>query len=168
MYKFVESELKSPDENMQMIIDKHNLKKTDKLLKFLAEKFAKYQWKSFPHRMLLILDDFASHPLIRSKETEMSRLLKKLRHFTINVIICVQTSKSIPKEIKRIVSDVVLFPGISKDDFDDLMKEGPFGAFDHKTIYEAYRNLNHPQDMFSIHITAKRVIITPFIKNKSE
>ena len=76
-------------------------KTIEKGLKWICGILKEYDWKTYPHRMLLILDDFASHPLLRSKETEMSRLLKKLRHFNINVIICVQTVKSIPKDLKR-------------------------------------------------------------------
>ena len=50
-------------------------------MRYIVNKLSKYQWKTYPHRCLLILDDFASHPLLRSKETDLSRLLKKLRHF---------------------------------------------------------------------------------------
>ena len=132
----------------------------NKRLKYIANKLAKYGWKTMPHRCLLILDDFASHPLLRSKETEMSRLLKKLRHFNINVIICVQTVKSISKDIKRTLSDIVLFPGVSYDDFMDLMKESPAGVFDRKKLYEEYLKLKSPHDMFTIHIKANKVVVT--------
>lgn len=130
-----------------------------KRLKYCSEKLAKYRWSSIPHRCLLILDDFASHPLLKSKESEMSRLLKKLRHFNINVIICVQTTKSILKDIKRTLSDIVLFPGVSYEDFMDLMKESPAGMFDRKKLYEEYTKLTNPHDMFVIHIKAGRIII---------
>ena len=62
----------------------------------------------------------------------MCRLLKKLRHFNINVIICVHTEKSIPKDIKRTLSDLILFTGIGEEDFNDLIKESPAGIFDRK------------------------------------
>ena len=98
---YINSGLKNPNDEMNRLIEKHRLAKKEKLIKYITEKLVKYDWKTYPHRCLLVLDDFASHPLIRSKETEMCRLLKKLRHFNINVIICVQTVKSIPKDIKR-------------------------------------------------------------------
>ena len=104
---------------------------------------------------------FASHPLLRSKETEMSRLLKKLRHFNINVIICVQTVKSIPKDIKRTLSDIILFPGIGIEDFKDLMKESPASMFDINTLWKEYNSLQSNHDMFTIHLKAKKIIITP-------
>jgi hypothetical protein len=159
LVKFVNDGFKNPSEEIQQMIQKHHLTKKDKLVEYISKKFTKYGWKTHPHRMLLILDDFASHPLLRSKESEMSRLLKKLRHFFINVIICVQTCKSIPKDIKRLVSDVVLFPGLSKDDFYELIEEGPFGQFDKKPLFEQYRKLENPHDMFKIHLAAKKVVI---------
>ena len=145
---------------MQRLIDKHRLKKNDKLIKYITEKLVKYDWATYPHRCLLVLDDFANHPLLRSKETEMCRLLKKLRHFNINVIICVQTVKSIPKDIKRTLSDIILFPGISEDDFNELMKESPAGMFDKKKLWIEYKKINDPQAMFAIHIKAQKIVIT--------
>ena len=111
--------------------------------------------------MLLILDDFASHPLLRSKETEMSRLLKKLRHFNINVIICVQTVKSIPKDLKRGLSDIILFPGISEYDFKDLLKEINMNFIDHSTLWNAYKQIDNQHTTIALHLNARRIIITP-------
>ena len=107
----------------------------------------------------MILDDFASHPLLRSKETEMSRLLKKLRHFNINVIICVQTVKSIPKDLKRGLSDIILFPGISQEDFIDLMKEVNTNFIDHKQLWEEYRKIQNQHATITLHLNARRIII---------
>lgn len=157
--KYINSNFKKTDEEIERLFTKHNLNNNKKQLKYIAEKLAKYQWRSYPHRCWLILDDFASHPLIRSKETEMSRLLKKLRHFNINVTICVQTVKSIPKDIKRTLSDIVLFNGISKDDFYDLIKESPASVFDAKKLWQEFSRLKDPHATFTIHIKAKRVII---------
>ena len=167
MMKFVDHECKDEDEVIDRLLRKHKLKVNGKqtpkqkfdMVKYLASKFEKYGWKTFPHRCLLILDDFASHPLVRSKETEMSRLLKKLRHFNINVMICVQTAKSLSKDIKRICTDFILFPGISEDDFYNLLKESMAGKFDKKKLWKAYHSLNNIHDSFRIHIYANKVII---------
>ena len=162
--KYVNSNFKDINEELHRLINKHRLIRNDKdnkkLLKYIAEKLAKYHWRTYPHRMLLILDDFASHPLLRSKETDLSRLLKKLRHFNINVIIVVQTVKSIPKDIKRTLSDMILFPGISKDDFYDLMKESPASCFDVDKLWSEYIKLTDPHTRFNIYIKARRATIT--------
>ena len=137
------------------------VKTIEKALKWICGILQEYNWKTYPHRMLLILDDFASHPLLRSKETEMSRLLKKLRHFNINVIICVQTVKSIPKDIKRGLSDLILFPGISEYDFKDLLKEINMNFIDHTALWNAYRAIDNRHTTIAIHMIARRIIITP-------
>ena len=157
---YVNTKLKTPNEEMQRLLEKHRLAKREKQIKYITEKLVKYNWSTYPHRCLLVLDDFANHPLLRSKETEMCRLLKKLRHFNINVIICVQTVKSIPRDIKRTLSDIILFPGISEDDFMELMKESPAGMFDKKKLWQEYKQITDPQAMFSIYIKARKIIIT--------
>ena len=167
----VKSKFKDIPEELDRVFRKHGLaaldekhlsrQKQEKRMKYITEKLVKYNWKTNPHRCLLILDDFANHPLLRSKETEMSRLLKKLRHFNINVIICVQTVKSIPKDIKRTLSDIILFPGIGLDDFKDLMKESPASMFDINTLWKEYNALQSQHDMFTIHLKARKIVITP-------
>ena len=172
MMKFIQSDFKDENEEMTRILNKHrfktNGKQTEKqkyeMIKYIANKLSKYGWRTFPHRCLLILDDFASHPLVRSKETEMSRLLKKLRHFNINVMICVQTSKSISKDIKRICTDFILFPGLSETDFIDLMKESMAGKFDRKELWNQYHALTNQHDSFRIHIYANKVVIVKALK----
>ena len=157
---------KDMDEELGRVAEKHKLKldskkpaDIEKVVRYVTGKLQKYQWRTFPHRCLLVLDDFAAHPLLRSKENELPRLLKKLRHFNINVIICVQTTRSIPRDIKRILSDCILFPGISRDDFYDLMKEGPFGEFDADEVYKVYKSLTNKHDRLVFHIAANKIII---------
>ena len=158
---------KDVDEELERMAEKHHLKlgkdarpkDVEKVVKYVLGKLEKYNWRTFPHRMLLILDDWASHPLLRSKENELSRLMKKLRHFNINVIICVQTTRSIPRDLKRCLSDCIIFPGISKDDFYDLMKEGPFGNFDADEVFKTYKSLTNKHDRLVFHIAANRIVI---------
>ena len=157
---FVNNGCKNPNEEVQRLFDKRRITKKDKQIKYISDKLIQYDWATYPHRCLLVLDDFANHPLLRSKETEMCRLLKKLRHFNINVIICVQTVKSIPKDIKRTLSDIILFPGIGEDDFIELLKESPAAVFDKKKLWAEYRKITDPHAMFAIHIKANKVIIT--------
>ena len=166
--EFIKSRFRELNDEIARLIFKHKLKYPSdnrkdkiKLVKYLSNKLSKYAWETYPHRMLLVLDDFASHPLVRSKETEMSRLLKKLRHFNITTMICVQTTKSITPDLKRIISDCILFPGVSEEDFSDLMKIGPFGKFDRKQLWSIYSQLKNEHDMFRIHVKAGSVFIDP-------
>lgn len=154
------------DEEMSELLLKHtgihtfNSPRTiSKAIKFIASTLKEFGWKTYPHRMLLILDDFANHVLLRSKECELSRLLKKLRHFNINVIICVQTVKSIPRDLKRNLQDLIIFPGINQEDFFDLMKEVNTNFIDAKQLWETYRKLDNPHTTIRLHLVARRVII---------
>ncbi len=157
---YVNNGFKNANEEIERLFTKHRLIKKDKIIKYISDKLIKYEWSTHPHRCLLVLDDFANHPLLRSKETEMCRLLKKLRHFNINVIICVQTVKSIPKDIKRTLSDIILFPGIGEDDFMELIKESPASMFDKKKLWNEYKKITDPHATFAIHVKAQKIVIT--------
>jgi hypothetical protein len=160
--EFVRNNYKNPSEDMMKIIFEHRLQRDPKrLLKFIATKLQEIGWQTYPHRLLLILDDFANHPLLKSKDTPLSRELKKLRHFNINTIICVQTVKSIPKDIKRNLSDIVLFPGISEIDFKELIRESTASCFDYKVLWNEYSKIKCDRTMLKLHVSARRIIITP-------
>lgn len=151
-------------QEMKRLIDKHIRSTKNKslhIIQYVANKLSQYNWKLIPHRGMLILDDFASHPLLRSKETDLSRILLTLRHLLLNVCICVQTAKAIPKSIKRVVNDFALFPGISKDDFYQLVDESrlsSLGTADQ--LWQQYHTIKDPQTMIVYHITANKICIT--------
>jgi hypothetical protein len=105
------------------------------------------------------MDDFASHPLLRRKENELVGVLKKLRHFNITVVICVQTVVSIIPDIRRNLSDIVLFPGVGKESFKLLFHDSDTGWLDPKEIWEIYRKITDDRTMFVIHNKAKLVIM---------
>jgi hypothetical protein len=168
---FITSNFKRMNETLEKIFHENGIrtdlqfgsksavKNTEKMIRFMAGRLKRIGWKTFPHRALLIMDDFANHPLLRSKESDLSRMLKKLRHFCMNVIICVQTVKSIPKDIKRTLSDIMLFSGVSHEDFFDLMKEIPAGWINAENLWNVYRNLEDPHAFITVYITARKVVI---------
>jgi hypothetical protein len=160
LMKFVNNGLRNPDEEMSRIINENGLRNYKKLLEFISKKFTEIGWRTYPHRCLLILDDFASHPLLKRKEDPLSRMLKKLRHFHINVIICVQTVKSIPKDIKRNLSDCLLFTGISEFDFKELIRESSMSCFSFEELWRRYSDIVDKHTVFGIHVAARKVVVT--------
>ena len=152
------SEFKKFTDEMLRLKDKHRLTSNNKLFKYIATKLVSYGWKTYPHRCLLILDDFASHPLVRTKESEMSRLLKKLRHFNITVNIIVQTTASLSKEIRRILSDVVLFRGVNEDDFKAFFKVVP-NTYDVKKLWNLYKSMKNRRDKMILHLSANKIVV---------
>src|SRR5215469_2240452 len=161
LMQFVNSDFKKPCEVMSKLIQAKGLQSKKRLIEFVSKTLADIGWKTYQHRCLLILDDFASHPMLKNKSTPLSMLLKKLRHFHINVVICVQTTKSIPLDIKRILSDCVLFPGISYNDFKDLFKDSSLGFVDADRLWNEYIKISDQRTMIKIHVKARRIIITP-------
>ena len=163
---YVNNGLKEPNAEMIKLLKENGLLNRRgefdylKLINFVSNKLTEIGWKTYPHRMLLILDDFSSHPLLKRKETELSRFLKKLRHFFINVMICVQTTKSIPKDIKRNLSDCILFPGINYEDFTYLMKESSLGSLGTPNdLWDQYSKIKDPRTMIKYHVSANKVVI---------
>jgi hypothetical protein len=88
-------------------------------------------------------------------------MLKKLRHFNISVIICVQTVKSIPKDLKRNMSDLIVFPGISEEDFIYLIRESSASCFDYKKLWSVYRKIKDKHTLMCLHIEAHKVFLYP-------
>ena len=52
------------DDDIIEIIATYNLDTKNKLIEFISKSLPEIGWKTYPHRMLFILDDFASHSCI--------------------------------------------------------------------------------------------------------
>ena len=150
---FINSELKKTNEEMKRIFAKHGLQNRGKKLKYIAQKLLKYNCTNYPLNLLLVLDDFANHPLMRKPDSELVRIITKGRHYNITSILAVQTTKFVVKNCKRMCSDVVLWKGLSEDDWIDLMRELPH-SFDSKQLWEEYHNLQNPHDHLEMHVYA--------------
>jgi hypothetical protein len=161
LMKFVNSDFKNPSEQMLDIIQKNSLQNQKRLVEFIAKNLKEIGWKTYPHRCLLILDDFAAHPLLKRKETPLCGILKKLRHYKMTVIICVQTVTSIIKDIRRDVSDFIMYPGISFEDLKNLVRGSSLSCFDPLWLWQEYSKIKDQHTMFTCHVKARRVTYTP-------
>ena len=99
--------------------------------------------------------------MLKKRESPLPRLLKKLRHFNVNLIICVQTVKSITKELKRDLQDIVVFSGLSKDDFTELILETGASIFDVNLLWSHYRKIKDHQNQFRMHIVTRKIFVHP-------
>jgi hypothetical protein len=88
----------------------------------------------------VILDDFAGHPLLERKETPLARMMTKCRHYSCTFIVAVQTPKYVIKNIRRQATDVVVWLGLTQEDFFELFKEIAY-SFDVKQLWEEYRRM---------------------------
>ena len=143
LYKYINSEGKKIDDEFKRLIDKHKLDNDEKKLLYVAQKMMKYNTTKYPLNLLLVLDDFAGHPLINRPDNELCRILTKTRHYNITCILAVQSTKFVIKNLKRICTDLVLWKGVSYDDFYNLQRELPHN-FDVKEVWEKYKKLSDP------------------------
>lgn len=143
LYKYINSEGKKIDDEFKRLIEKHKLDNDEKKLLYVAQKMMKYNTTKYPLNLLLVLDDFAGHPLINRPDNELCRILTKTRHYNITCILAVQSTKFVIKNLKRICTDLVLWRGVSWDDFYNLMRELPH-SFDVKRVWNEYRKLSDP------------------------
>jgi hypothetical protein len=125
------------DVRQMMMVEKIN---KPKLVSWILGKIEAYGVSKSVCPLLVVLDDFAGHPLLERKETPLARMMTKCRHYSCTFIVAVQTAKYVIKNIRRQATDLVVWAGLSEEDFHQLFKEIAF-SYDEKKIWEEYRLL---------------------------
>jgi hypothetical protein len=162
MCQFILSNLQKPNDTMQHIIKKHGFIKHDKeldrekLFKYMAQKFDKYKFKTYPSNTLLILDDFAGHPLIAKETSPLARIFTKTRHYNLTVIVVCQSWRFVNRNLKRLCTDIVIWKGFSEEDFKNMILQTPTSQ-DWRSLYEQYKALPDQHASIEIHITANEI-----------
>ncbi len=156
LYRYVMNNFKKPEDEVKRIIEKKGLTTKKKQVEYIAKKFNKYGTTRYPLNCLVVLDDFAGHPLLQRKESELSRLMTKTRHYNLTFVIVGQTTKFLIKNLKRMCTDVVLYKGCGEEDFKDLMKEvsHPWKV---KDLWEKYRVLENSHAKMIMNLSADSV-----------
>jgi hypothetical protein len=111
------------DVRQMMMVEKIN---KPKLVSWILGKIESYGVSKSVCPLLVVLDDFAGHPLLERKETPLARMMTKCRHYSCTFIVAVQTAKYVIKNIRRQATDVVVWAGLSEEDFHQLFKEIAF------------------------------------------
>ena len=111
-----------------------------KLIGWIMKKIEQYGVSRTVCPLLVVLDDFAGHKLIERKETPLAKMMTKCRHYSCTFIIAVQTCKYVIKNIRRQATDVVVWAGLSEEDFIALFKEIAF-SYNLKELWAEYRKL---------------------------
>jgi hypothetical protein len=124
-----------------------------KLISWILKKISEYGVTKVVCPLLIILDDFAGHKLIERKETPLSKMMTKCRHYSCTFIIAVQTPKYVIKNIKRQATDIVIWVGISQEDFYDLMKEIAF-SYNVEELWQQYKRLKTQTSHLILNIKA--------------
>ena len=139
MYRFVMNNFKNPDDIMNEIIRTNGLTTKQKLVKYIAGEFNKYNTNRYPLNCLVDLDDFANNELLTDKKSKLHTYFTKCRHYNLTFVIAVQTVKFVPKNVKRMITDCVLYGGMSEDDFMSLLKELSH-PWNPKILYDKYKS----------------------------
>jgi KaiC/GvpD/RAD55 family RecA-like ATPase len=134
LYRAFMSELADLDEEATRIFSNHRLVQEPRLAKQLHEhdsrnpfsyifnKFVKNNTFTYPIRTLVIIDDAAGSSLIQSHLSPIVKLMRVCRHLHVTFILAVQTTKGIIKDLKRDVSDIVLFKRVPEEDIENILK----------------------------------------------
>jgi hypothetical protein len=126
-----------------------------KIAVYFEQKMQKWkEFKGYPSNTLLILDDFAGHPLIRTPETPMNRLFTKTRHYNLTVCLGVQSWRMVCLNFKRLCTDINIYSRYSEVDFKKMINQTPSGLA-WEPLWEEYRNLEDKHAKLVINITAQ-------------
>ena len=154
LVKHVLSRMKEVNEEMTRLINKHSLDEIEDRIVYIANKLVKYQTASYPYNTLLILDDAAASPLLKNGNSELCRLLTKTRHYNLTCIIAVQTLRFVHLNVKRLATDIIMYSGFSRDDFESMLKQTPNNL--PSSIVDEYLQHTDIHDRFILNITANQ------------
>ena len=153
LVKHVLSRMKEANEEMTRLIDKYSLDEIEDRIVYIANKLVKYNTTSYPYNTLLILDDAASSPLLKNGNSELCRLLTKTRHYNLTCIIAVQTLRFVHLNVKRLATDIIMYSGFSRNDFESMLNQTP-NNLETKSITNEYLHHTDIHDRFVLNITA--------------
>lgn len=155
MVKHVMSQMEETNEEMQRIIRKHSLEEIDRRIIYIANKMVKYNTSSYPYNTLLVMDDAAGSTQLVDRNSELCRLLTKTRHYNLTCIIAIQTLKFVNLNVKRMATDLIMYSGFSKEDFETMLAQTP-NNLDKKKVTAEYLAHSNIHDRFIMNITANK------------
>ena len=157
--EFINSNGEEINDIMAHIIEKYHLYMTYKgerifdikrIINYARGKMEKYQFHSYPSNTLLILDDFAGHELIKKVDSPLAKIMTKVRHYHLTVIIAAQTWRFINLNLKRLCSDIVIGSGFSMEDFKKMVIQTP-SSQNWRELWEQYKRLPDKHSKMIIH-----------------
>ena len=157
--EFINSDGQEMNDIMKHIIEKYRLFKFYKgkkvydikrIVNYCQAKMVKYNFHYYPSNTLLILDDFAGHDLIKKVDSPLIKMMTKVRHYHLTVIISCQTWRFIHLNLKRLCSDIVIGTGFSMEDFQHMIQQCPTGK-SWKELWEQYKSLPSKHSKMVVH-----------------
>ena len=157
--EFIISDGEEVNDIMEHILNKYKLYRIvagrkvydmKRIIHYCQAKMFKYNFHYYPSNTLLVLDDFAGHDLIKKVESPLSKIMTKVRHYHLTVIIACQTWRFINLNLKRLCSDIVIGVGFSMEDFQKMITQTP-SSQNWKELWNQYKNLPSKHSKLIIH-----------------
>lgn len=157
--EFINSDGEEINDIMTHILEKYHLYKPmsgkivydlKRIINYCRAKMDKYGFHNYPSNTLLVLDDFAGHDLIKKVDSPLAKIMTKVRHYHLTVIIACQTWRFINLNLKRLCSDIVIGTGFSMEDFQHMITQTPTGQ-NWKQLWEQYKDLPSKHSKIVIH-----------------
>ena len=154
-----------PNEIAKHIVEKHRMWKMMKghrvydvkrMVDYVTAKSAKYGFTNYPSNTLLVLDDFATNPLIKKVDSELVGLLTKTRHYHLTAIVVAQTWRFVQLNLKRLCTDIVIWKGFSEEDFKKMITQTP-GNTSWQSLWSRYSNLTGKHAKMVVHCMTDEV-----------
>ena len=165
--EFINSDGEEINDIMAHILSKYKLYKPmggkvvydiKRIVHYCQAKMQKYNFHYYPSNTLLILDDFAGHDLIKKVDSPLAKIMTKVRHYHLTVIIAAQTWRFINLNLKRLCSDIIIGTGFSMEDFQKMITQTPTGQ-NWKQLWEEYKQLPDKHSKLIIHCVSGDVEI---------
>jgi len=120
---------------------------------YLKQVMNTYKFTRYPSNTLLIMDDFAGHPLLAKVESPLARMLTKTRHYNLTAILAVQTWRFVYLNFKRLCTDIVIWKGFSEEDFKNMLTQTPNDR-NWRELWPQYSTLPSQHSHLNLHINA--------------
>ena len=127
---------------------------------YLRQLMSTYGFTRYPSNTLLIMDDFAGHPLLSKVESPLARMLTKTRHYNITAILAVQTWRFVNLNFERLCTDIVIWKGFSEEDFKNMITQTPNDR-NWRELWTEYSSLPSPHSHLRLHINASTLSFEP-------
>jgi len=138
------------------IIDRKRVYDWSRIAQYLKQMMSSFGFTQYPSNTLLIMDDFAGHPLLAKVESPLARMLTKTRHYNLTAILAVQTWRFVNLNFKRLCTDIVIWKGFSEEDFKNMLTQTPNDR-NWRELWPQYSSLPSPHSHLNIHINASAI-----------
>lgn len=165
LIRFIKSEGQVIDEMMQQTLQRLNLYRMKgrervydwrRIAQLTVKVMEETKLRRYPSYTLLVMDDFAGHPLLAKVDSPLARMLTKTRHYNITALLAVQTWRFVNLNFKRLCTDIVVWKGFSEEDFKNMITQTPNDQ-NWRSLWSSYSSMESNHSKMTLHIASSTV-----------